>query len=80
MILKKVLERVKQLNIKYNFDKLQYYVKQVKYFGIIFNKSGMLPDPDKIKSINDFENPKTKNDLKKFLGMENYLRDFNPNL
>lgn len=66
------MERPKQLNIKFNVDKYrQYFLEQVHYLGMISTKNGTLPDPDKIESINKFE--KTKNELQKFLSMEDYL-------
>lgn len=79
-ILKNVLERARKYNIRFNFDKLQYCVNEVKYLGVIFNKSGMSPDPEKTKSIKTLSNPTNKNELQQLLGLINYLRNFIPNL
>lgn len=40
-IVKNVIQRARDYNIKFNFDKVQYCVQEVKYLGMIFNKNGM---------------------------------------
>ncbi|GBN62739.1 Uncharacterized protein K02A2.6, partial [Araneus ventricosus] len=57
-IMSKVLERAKSVNIKFNLDKLQYRVTEVKYVGQIISKSGIKPDPDHIKAIVEMPTPK----------------------
>ncbi|GFS85112.1 transposon Tf2-9 polyprotein [Nephila pilipes] len=56
-IMSKVLERARSLNIKFNPDKLQYRVSEVKYVGQIISKSGIKPDPDHIKAIVEMSTP-----------------------
>lgn len=53
-ILEKVMERAGSLNIKFNVEKLQFYVKKVKYIGFLFNEEGIKPDKERIKSILEF--------------------------
>ncbi|GFX07565.1 uncharacterized protein K02A2.6 [Trichonephila clavipes] len=50
-IMSRVFERAKLLNIKFNPDKPQYRVSEVKYVGQIISKSGIKPDPDQIKAF-----------------------------
>ncbi|GBN70838.1 hypothetical protein AVEN_128932-1, partial [Araneus ventricosus] len=57
-IMSKVLERAKSVNIKFNPDKLQYRVTEVKYVGQIISQSGIKPDPDHIKAIVGMPTPK----------------------
>lgn len=75
-ILKKVLERTRKLNIKFNIDKIQYKVTEVKYLGKIISCEGIRSDPERIKAITQIDNPKTKKDLQKLLGMINYIQDY----
>lgn len=79
-ILKQVLERAKEFNIKFNFNKFQYCIPEVKYVGVIFNEQGMLPDPEKVQAVKNLKNPNNKQELQRALGMINYLRDFIPNM
>jgi len=42
----KVVKKAREYNIKFDFDKIQYCVQEVKYLGMIFNKNGMKFSPD----------------------------------
>lgn len=75
-ILKCVLERAKENNVRFNKRKFQYKLKEVKYFGHIFSKDGMKIDPDRVKAILNIKSPNNKKELQIFLGMINYLRNF----
>lgn len=80
VILNKVVERARKLNVKFNPKKLQYRVNEVKYLGFVFNKCGMKPDPEHVKAIMSLEAPSNKKELQRILGMVNYLRKFIPNM
>ncbi|GBN38584.1 Retrovirus-related Pol polyprotein from transposon 17.6 [Araneus ventricosus] len=79
-IMSKVLERARSVNIKFNADKLQYRVSEVKYVGQIISKSGIKPDPDHIKAIVEMPTPKSKTEVRRLLGMINFLSKFIPNV
>ncbi|XP_030745261.1 uncharacterized protein K02A2.6-like [Sitophilus oryzae] len=79
-ILTRVLERAKKYNVKFNSSKIQYKVREVNYLGNIFDREGMRPDKNKIKAIQNLEQPNNKKELQKLLGMINYLRRYIPNL
>ncbi|KAL4083841.1 hypothetical protein QTP88_029157 [Uroleucon formosanum] len=78
--LKQVLDLAMKNNIKFNKNKIQYKVDKVNYLGHIFSYEGMKLDSDRIKSIFEYEVPKTIKDLQRFLGMVNYVGNFIPNL
>ena len=77
-IMKKLLERAKVKNVKFNPDKLQYKVKEVKYMGNIVSESGLKPDSEKVRAILDMPLPKSKEELRRFLGMVNFFSKFIP--
>ncbi|GBN61738.1 Transposon Ty3-G Gag-Pol polyprotein [Araneus ventricosus] len=77
-ILVKVGQRAKSLNIKFNKNKVQCRVPEVKYLGHVFNVAGMRPDPERVKAIVELKEPKNKLELHRVLGMLNYLRRFVP--
>lgn len=79
-ILAQVFERARKCNVKFNKNKFQYKLKEVKYFGHVFSEEGIKIDPDRIKSIVSIKSPENKKMLQIFLGMVNYLRKFVPNL
>ncbi|GFY30689.1 transposon Tf2-9 polyprotein [Trichonephila clavipes] len=71
-IMSRVLERAKLLNIKFNPDKLQYRVFEVKYVGQIKSKSGIKPDPDPIKAIVDMPTAKSKTEVIEIVGHDDF--------
>ncbi|GFV16547.1 hypothetical protein TNCV_4417361 [Trichonephila clavipes] len=79
-IMSRVLERAKFLNIQFNPDKLQYRVSEVKYVGQIISKSGIKSDPIHIKAIAEMPTPKSKTEVKRLLGMMNFLLKFITNV
>ena len=79
-ILRQVLERTKVRNVCFNFNKLQLRVPEVKYLGAIITADRMKPDPDKDKAIVDIPTPTDKADVRRFLGMINFLASHIPNM
>lgn len=79
-ILEKVIQRAKEINVRFNPDKLQYRVNNVKYIGHMFSKDGVSVDDSRISAIINYEIPKNQKDLQRYLGMINYLRNYIPNL
>lgn len=77
-ILHKVLETAEKNKVTFNKEKLQLRVNSVKYMGNIVSADGFQPDPDKVRAINEMEDPKNKEELKRFLGVVNYLSRFIP--
>ena len=45
--LRKILERARERNVKFNWDKLQLRVNTVKYLGTIISEEGIKPDPQR---------------------------------
>jgi len=80
LILRKVLTRARESNNKFNRDKIQFRVNQVKYMGEVVSELGFSPDPEKISAIHNMPTPSCKQDLQRLLGMINYLGKYIPNM
>lgn len=80
IVLNQIVTRAKNLNIKFNLDKLQYCKKSVKFMGHVISELGLQPDPDQVKAILELKEPKNKTELQRIVGMFNYLRDFIPKM
>lgn len=78
--LRKVLNRARQRNVKFNLKKLQLKVDEVKYMGERINKYGYAADPSKIEAISNLPIPKSKKELQRFLGTVNFLCRYIPNM
>ena len=48
--------------------------------GHIITEHGVLPDPNKVKTIIEMPKPDDKRSVQRFLGMVNYLYQFCPSL
>ena len=73
--LRKVLERTREVGIKWNAEKCVFGATEVSYFGHVLSDKGVQPDPKKIAAIQEMEQ-----ELETLLGMVNYLAKFTPNL
>ncbi|CAI6377494.1 unnamed protein product [Macrosiphum euphorbiae] len=79
-ILRKVLDKALSVGIKFNREKSQIAVNEVKFLGHIFSVKGIQIDKSKIKAIENMVEPKNKKDLERFLGMMTYVQKFVPNM
>ena len=79
-ILHKVLQRASNCNVKFNFDKFQFCVNEVKYLGTIISHEGMKPDSAKVQAIKEMPTPDDKSAVRRLLGMINYLAPHIPNM
>jgi hypothetical protein len=78
--LRLALERMRQYWLKMNPLKCVFGVSVGKFLGFIIHERDIELDPTKIESINKVQPPQCKNDMQKFLGKVNYLRQFMSNL
>ena len=78
--LKRVLDRVRKVNLRLNPLKCKFWLTEVTYVGHVFTSEGLKADPDKITAITEMPVPEDITALQRFLGMINYLGKFVPNL
>lgn len=74
--LKNIFERCRATNLKIQLDKSEFLHKSVKYLGHVITPEGIRPDPSKIQAIQKFPLPKTKTEIKSYLGILGYYRKF----
>ena len=63
-------------NLKLKPSKCHFAMDQVTYLGFLISKDGLSPDPNKIKAILETPKPKTREEIKRFMGMMSYYRRF----
>ena len=78
--LKALFERCRTKGIKLNKDKLKLRCKEVNFMGHVICQDGLKPDPNKVQGIAEMPTPSSKQDVKRLLGMVNYLQTFASNL
>ena len=78
--LKALLQRSRDKGIRLNKEKLKLRCKEVEFMDHIISADGLKSDPAKIQGINEMPSPTCKQDVKRLLGMLNYLQRFATNL
>lgn len=67
-----------QLGIKFNPSKCQFLKTYLLFLGHLITPEGVLPDPEKTKSIKLLPAPQTPTAVRSFLGMANFYKRFIP--
>lgn len=75
-LLDNVFTRLRKSNLKLKPSKCCFAAKSVKYLGHVVSKDGIQVDPQKTDAVQTFPVPKSKTDVKSFLGLCNYYRRF----
>lgn len=74
------LKRLDTFNVRLNESKTVLCKTELEFFGHVLSAEGLKPDNKKIEAIELFPEPKSKEDLQRFLGMVKYLGKFIKNL
>lgn len=74
--LKKIFQRFREVGLKINFKKCNFFQDSVSFLGHIVSKDGLRPDPAKFEVIKNWPTPKTVKEVQSFLGLVNYYRRF----
>lgn len=74
--IRKVFSKLKQFNLKIQLDKSEFMRKEVAYLGHVVTEDGIKPNPLKIEAVKNFPIPKTRKEIKQFLGLLGYYRKF----
>lgn len=72
----KVLAKLDKAGLYLDIKKCAFFVKQVKYLGLIITTEGIQMDPEKIKCILEWKAPECLRDVQAFLGFANFYRRF----
>ena len=74
--LERVFSRLRQHGLKLKPSKCNILQKEVKYLGHIVSEEGVATDPEKTEAVRDWPIPKTKKEVRRFLGFTGYYRRF----
>ena len=65
--LEAVLVRIRQFGLTLRREKCKLGQQQILWFGHVFSKDGMSPDPEKVETIRQWPAPTSKAEIKSFL-------------
>ena len=67
--LRRVLQRLRDSNLKIKLSKCNFLKKEIKYLGHAICKDGVQVNPNKIMAVKDFPTPTSKKAIMQFLGL-----------
>ena len=74
--LREVLERFRPANLKLNPTKCEFFRTRLPFLGHIIRNNGIEADPDKIAAVKKFPIPANPTEVKIFLGLCSYYRQY----
>lgn len=74
--LKKIFTKLRNANMTIKFSKSVFCRQQVPFLGYILTTTGLEMDKSRIQVIQDYPSPKSRKQLKAFLGCINYYNKF----
>jgi len=76
--LEKVFTRLAESGLKVNASKSSFAKTSLNYLGYLISRDRIRPSLKKVEAIYNIEPPKTRKQLRRFIGMVNYYRDMWP--
>jgi hypothetical protein len=70
-----VFKRLQQAGLKVNATKSFFGKEELEYLGYWITRAGIQPIAKKVDAIKNIAPPKTKRELRRFIGIVNYYRD-----
>ncbi|XP_030039241.2 uncharacterized protein K02A2.6 [Manduca sexta] len=77
--LSEVLGRLRDAGLRLEKNKCEFFKDSVTYLGYVISKKGIKTCPNKTQAILNAPEPTNVTEVKRFLGMVNYYRNFIPN-
>ena len=74
-----LLKQANEKNMKFNFDKLQLRMNEVRYLGTMVTPQEIKFDPMKVSAIVEKTSPRNKAGIRQLLGMMNFIAPHIPN-
>ncbi|KAF9761100.1 Retrovirus-related Pol polyprotein from transposon [Nosema granulosis] len=73
---RQVLHKLREAGIILNIKKCKFAMREVKILGNVVAEGIIKPDPEKVECIKSYPLPRTIKELRAFLGLVNYCREF----
>lgn len=74
--LRRIFDRLRRANFRLNREKCRFAQDEVTYLGHTVNQTGLHTSPDKVEAISKFAAPRSRTELRRFLGMVSWYRRF----
>ena len=68
----KLLDWARASGVKFNCQKIQWKVSEVRFMGHVVSADGLKADREKVQAVADMPSPTSKAELQRALGVINY--------
>ena len=76
--LNQVLQRLQESGLTANLPKCEFRKPKMEFYGMVFSKEGIQPDPNKVDALIKMAPPTSVGEVQSLLGMTNFLARFIP--
>ena len=73
------LQRLEASGLTFNLGKCVFLKHHLEFFGLVFSKEGISPDPKQLSALANSATPATASEIRSLLGMANFSAQFIPN-
>ena len=73
-----IFKKLKKADLKLKESKCDFFKKEIHYLGHLISVSGIQPLPEKLDSIHNMSRLRSPKEIKQFLGLTGYYRQFVP--
>ena len=70
------LKKLYHSGLTINHKKCEFKVRKIKFYGHIFTKEGISPDPEKVQALHEAAQPTNQSEVRSFLGLAQCCSDF----
>ena len=74
--IQQVIERLTVAGLKLKPSKCHFICQEVEYLGHLITPSGIHPNPNRVKAVQEFPVPQSVREVRQFLGVASYYRRF----
>ena len=74
--LDRVFERLAEAGLQLKASKCELFKEKLEYLGHVVTSEGVFPQPDKLQAVSEWKTPKNIHDVRSFLGLCSYLREW----
>src|SRR6185436_8395647 len=74
--LQRVFTRIRKAGLRLNIKKCNFWMQSLSFLGHIISANRIAPDSQKIEAVHNIQPPKNVTQLRSFLGLAGYYRQF----
>ncbi|KAF5481598.1 hypothetical protein F2P56_002238 [Juglans regia] len=70
------LDKLKEQRLYAKFNRHEFWLKEVRFFGHVVSSQGVSVDPSKVEAVVNWKHPTNLHEVRSFLGLGGYYRRF----